>query len=129
MSGSQNIIFTNPCDIRSAYQMDANMHLLLWLYDNMVHLLLFCFKVSFLMIFVNDNGRCAHMEAVRGTGVLAALTAYAKFIVLRMYPDLERIRGGTYNTKIFLETHKRKENITLHNFNNSYVTFNIHSTV
>ena len=66
------------------------------------------------MSFVNDNGRCATASGartlpnMRGKGVMSVLRAFLHLEILKIYPELQRMRSGTYNIQAFLHTHRRE---------------------
>ena len=66
------------------------------------------------MLFVNDNGRCATASGgrtlpnMRGKGVISVLRAFVHLEIPKIYPELQRLRTGTYNIQAFLQTHRRE---------------------
>ena len=69
------------------------------------------------MLFVHDNGRCAHIGSARTApdfryqGIYAALLAYARAHIFKLRTDLERTRLHTYTTEYFLNTHRRQHTL------------------
>ena len=63
-------------------------------------------------IFVNDGEQCANIgsgrtdPAMRSSRVFAALLEFAKLDIIKLYPRLQRMRGRTYNIKVFTDTHQ-----------------------
>ena len=61
------------------------------------------------MLFVNDDGRYVNVggsraiEYVKGTGVFAAMRAYALLETFKMNPQIQKIRRVTANLPYFFK--------------------------
>ena len=66
------------------------------------------------MLFVNDDGRYVNsggsraVEYVKGTGVFAALKAYALLETFKMNPKIQKIRRITGNLPYFLNSDRKE---------------------